>query len=139
MGKKDYIIQSGVVPWLIQDNQLMIVLITARKPVCKWILPKGHIEKALQPELSAANEAYEEAGIKGEISSDIIGSLTHTKQGQKINVSYYPMRVTEIFDDWAKKSERERKIVDINQACDMVTDKKLKRIIKKISGLWQKK
>ena len=65
MGKKDYIIQSGVVPWLIQDNQLMIVLITARKPVCKWILPKGHIEKDLPTELSAANDAYEEAGIKG--------------------------------------------------------------------------
>ena len=139
MKKKGNIIQSGIVPWLIQDNQLMIVLITARKPVCKWILPKGHIEKDLPPELSAANEAYEEAGIKGEISSDIIGSLTRSRQGQKLYVNYYPMRVTEIFDDWAEKDERERKIIDVNEACDMVTDKKLKRIIKKISGQWQKK
>ena len=62
-----YYHQSAVIPYLEkEDGTHHVVLITTRKKK-KWTIPKGIVEHELGPEKSALKEAYEEAGIEGEI------------------------------------------------------------------------
>ena len=58
--------QSAVVPYRLVKNEIEVLLITTRKG--RWIIPKGIIEPELSAAESAAKEALEEAGVKGEVS-----------------------------------------------------------------------
>jgi len=130
--KKNYIKQSGVVPYFIDKGVKKIILITAKNSKKNWIVPKGHIEMGMSPQLSAANEAFEEAGIKGEVDSKIVGSLCYSKKGKKCKVDFYPFKVLEILDDWPEKDSRERIVVQKSYVKKFIFDKNLLKIIKKI-------
>ena len=95
---KNHIKQSGVVPYFIDKGVKKIILITAKNSKKNWIVPKGHIEMGMSPQLSAANEAFEEAGIKGEVDSKVVGTLCYSKKGKKCKVDFYPFKVLEILD-----------------------------------------
>ncbi|MFK4771369.1 NUDIX domain-containing protein [Rhizobium sp. ZW T2_16] len=42
-------------------------------------MPKGHIEPGESSHKAAAQEAYEEAGVRGEISQTVVGSFFYSK------------------------------------------------------------
>ena len=64
MSKKDRVYQqSSVVPWLKEDDEVSVVLITSQSG--NWIVPKGLVEPEMTPIESAAKEALEEAGAEG--------------------------------------------------------------------------
>ncbi|MEL6104638.1 MAG: NUDIX domain-containing protein, partial [Planctomycetota bacterium] len=57
-------LQSGAIPHLEVAGEVHLVLITSHT-TGGWVLPKGSIEPGMTPEESAANEAFEEAGVIG--------------------------------------------------------------------------
>ncbi|WMT92848.1 NUDIX domain-containing protein [Pelagibacterium sp. H642] len=65
--------QYGAIPYTVVDGQLVVLLITSRGRG-KWIFPKGGLMSGKTPWESAAHEAYEEAGVEGEIEEHPIGS-----------------------------------------------------------------
>lgn len=129
---KKHIKQSGVVPYYIDKGIKKIILVTAKNSNKNWIVPKGHIEKGMSPQLSAAKEAFEEAGIKGEVDSKVIGTLCYSKKSKKCKVDFFSFKVLEILDNWPEKDLRERIIVQENYVKKFVLDEKLLKIIKKI-------
>jgi 8-oxo-dGTP pyrophosphatase MutT (NUDIX family) len=64
-----------------------ILLVTSRRSR-QWIIPKGWPIRGLEPFRSAAQEAYEEAGVRGKVSSRPIGSYVYDKflDAKTINV-----------------------------------------------------
>ena len=54
--------QSGAVPFRIRDGAIEVLLITSQTSG-HWIIPKGIVEPELSSAASAAQEAYEEAGV----------------------------------------------------------------------------
>ena len=74
--KQRYFKQSGVIP--VYKGK--VVLITARGSQ-RWITPKGSVEWELSAQDSAAKEALEEAGIKGQVFPEEIGTYTYEKMG----------------------------------------------------------
>ena len=56
-----------------------ILLMTSRETK-RWIIPKGWPIKGLKPCESAAQEAYEEAGVRGDVGRRPIGKYTYDKR-----------------------------------------------------------
>ena len=61
-----YYTQSGVVPYQLTEGGARILLIS-NKSRQRWGVPKGICEPGLSPQVSAAKEALEEAGITGPV------------------------------------------------------------------------
>lgn len=120
--------QSGVIPFRVQDKTIEILLITSISGK-NWIFPKGIVEFGLTPEESAVKEAFEEAGIRGELIPQSIGKYTFKKWGGMINVVVFPFRVSEICDNYPESDLRERKWFRLEEAKTTVHRKELKEIL----------
>ncbi len=121
--------QSAVIPYRQGEKGLEIMLITSRKKK-RWVIPKGIAEPDMTPEDSAAKEAYEEAGIKGEVHSGVIGSYTYKKWGGTCTVKVYVMRVTEELQVW-EEDFRDRSWLDLEEAAGRMTEKAMRKIMRK--------
>ena len=100
--------QSGAIPYIVRNGSIQYVLITSNN-TGNWIFPKGMIEPHMTAAESAANEAFEEAGVTGEIEEKPIGKFTYEKFGREISVDMYLLKVETVHDDW-QEPWRDRKI-----------------------------
>jgi 8-oxo-dGTP pyrophosphatase MutT (NUDIX family) len=78
----------------------------------------------------AAKEAFEEAGIEGQVIGEAIGSYTYLKRlpGEKTVecvVDVYPMRVTRLLDKWPEAKQRRREWLTLSQAAMQVEEGEL--------------
>ena len=77
----------------IRRQHTKVLMITSRNSG-RWILPKGHIEKGQTPRDAVTVEAYEEAGLKGQVAETKIGSYFYKKADRKdvkgFKVAVYP-------------------------------------------------
>ena len=74
--KQKYFKQSGVIP--VYKGKVVVVTARGSK---RWIIPKGSIDGELSAQESAAKEALEEAGAKGTVFPEEIGTYTYEKLG----------------------------------------------------------
>lgn len=111
--------QSAVIPYLLEDGNLKVVLITSNSSR-HWVIPKGVIERDMTPSESAAKEALEEAGIIGETSEEVITEYHYDKWGGTCHVQVFPMRVTAVLDEWDEMHARKREIVAAELAITQV-------------------
>ncbi|HEX8387513.1 MAG TPA: NUDIX hydrolase [Sphingomonas sp.] len=100
----------------------------------RWIIPKGNVEPPLSPALSAAKEAYEEAGVSGMITSADIGSYRYEKRrddgsSASMSVTVFPLAVGTVLDHWPEMSKRQRQWFDIEVAVRMVDDPELRTLL----------
>ena len=124
--KIKYFKQSGVIP--VYKGK--VVLVTARGSK-RWIIPKGSIGWVLSAQESAPNEALEEAGLKGEVLPDEIGTYTYEKLGGRYKVKLYYMEVTKLKDKWDEMHFRKRKLVSPKQAVKKVVPAAVSKIMAK--------
>jgi len=122
-----YFKQSGVIPVF----KGKVVLITARGSK-RWIIPKGSIDWELTAQESAAKEALEEAGIKGEVFPEEIGTYTYEKLGGRYKVRLYYMEVSKLKNNWDEKHFRKRKLVSPKQAVKKVVPAAVSKIIARL-------
>lgn len=120
--------QSGVVPYIQRDSELEILLITSSRK--RWVIPKGVIEPDMTPWDSAAKEAYEEAGVRGAVSTHCLGTFTSPKWGGICQIRVYPMQVQEILEHWPEATVRLRRWMNIEEACAAIDDEALRRILR---------
>jgi len=129
--------QSAVLPYRFQGEELQILLVTSRTKR-RWVLPKGVQEPELSPDLSAAKEALEEAGVEGEVESMAIGSYRYGKWGGTCTVLVFPMLVETVHEDWLE-SERERQWLAAEEAVSRVDEAELKQLIREFAALQLRK
>ena len=145
MGEEQIIEQSAVFAYRKHKGNLQILLVTSRDSQ-RWVLPKGHVKEDLSPRESAALEAYEEAGIKGNTAKKPIGYYGYVKTVQKgenfCRVSVFPMKVSHLLDKWPEMDIRKRKWMAIGEAIKIVDEKQLKKLIdqfyKEIKTKWSR-
>ena len=122
-----YYTQSAVIPYRLRDGSLEILLITSRKKK-RWIVPKGVLEPHLSAADSAAKEALEEAGIRGRIHPEPLGSYDYEKWGGTCSVQVFVMEVTTILDAWPE-DHRERQWLSPEEAARRVEEPELERML----------
>ncbi|MFC2146064.1 NUDIX hydrolase [Acidobacteriota bacterium] len=127
---KQILRQSGVLPYQYKNGTIYILLVTTTSKQ-EWIIPKGNIEKKLTPRESALKEAAEEAGVKGVITGESIGSYTFQKKktGRICSVEVFPMRVEKEMMEWEEEGKRERCWCTLEEAAARVSNTKLKELI----------
>jgi 8-oxo-dGTP pyrophosphatase MutT (NUDIX family) len=120
--------QSGVIPYRVRDGKIEVLLITTRKRQ-SWVIPKGGVCKGMTPPDSAAKEAWEEAGVIGQVNSEKIGAYKYRKRGNIYQVHLFWLPVEKVLEDWPEATQRERIWLDINHAAMIVKGNSLKRIL----------
>ena len=124
-----YYVQSGVVPYIVKDEEIKILLITSRSGK-RWIVPKGIIEPGMTAVESARKEALEEAGILGTIDPEPAGCYSYEKWGGTCMVTVFIMEITTIMDTWDEEWMRTRELVTWAEALKRIDQPALQRIIK---------
>ena len=112
------IAQAACVPFRPTESRYEILLITTRKG--KWTIPKGIVDPGETPVETAGKEAWEEAGIKGEVEEEVIGVFRYHKWGEELQVEVFLMRVEEIADDFEDSDFRERRWLDPEDAVKLI-------------------
>ena len=105
--------QFAALPFLRREGETMAMLVTSRE-THRWVLPKGWAEKRLTGPQLAAKEAFEEAGLVGEVAPDPVGSYVYLKRlpdrrTLPCDVDVFPLRVERLLDDWPERRQRERR------------------------------
>jgi 8-oxo-dGTP pyrophosphatase MutT (NUDIX family) len=115
------------------DGQLEILLLTSRD-TGRWVIPKGWPMGSKASHVVAATEAREEAGVKGIVEHDPLGSFGYGKamaEGLVLpcEVQVHALEVTGSFKDYKEKGERKLEWVSPQEAASRVAEAGLKKII----------
>lgn len=121
--------QFAALPFARREGETMVLLVTSRE-TRRWVLPKGWAEKHLTGAELAAKEAFEEAGLVGEVSSEPIGFYSYLKRLPKdrtmeCRVQVFPMRVDHLLENWPERGQREREWFTLAQAAMAVEEAEL--------------
>ncbi|MBW4561993.1 MAG: NUDIX hydrolase [Mojavia pulchra JT2-VF2] len=122
--------QSGVIPYRVKNGKIEVLLITTRDRQ-DWVIPKGDIPNGMSPPESAAKEAWEEAGIIGQVNTHELGSYKYRKRGKIYRVKMYSLPVETLSEDYPEAGYRKRQWLDITKAIRRVKRASLKRILKR--------
>lgn len=128
------LVQYGVIPWRRKPaGGVEILLITSRE-TRRWVVPRGNPIAGLRSYESAAQEAYEEAGVRGGVEERPIGTYTYGKRRRDGSivpaaVELFRMLVCEEAADWPERSERERRWFAPAEAAEAVAEPELGDLI----------
>jgi len=122
--------QSAVVPYRHNKDGVLEILFVTSSGGSRWVIPKGLIEPDMTPWDSAANEAYEEAGLVGKAEPTELGVYEYSKWSGTCRVRVYPMRVDRELDVYPEAHMRKREWVQAEAAPDRVDEPGLKEILK---------
>ena len=128
--------QYAALPWRHVGAGREVLLISSRD-TGRWVIPKGWPIKGLSPAETAAREAYEEAGLGGQMSKKPIGAFDYGKRLD--NGSVQPCRV-EVFGleqmvqhpQWPEQGQRILQWFSVPEAAEAVDEPQLKDIIRKL-------
>lgn len=128
-------LQVGALCWrLTRKGALRVLLITSRD-TGRWVIPKGWPMRKRTEAEAAAREAWEEAGVRGEVSPWHLGLYSYPKiqpKGRPIPcvVRVYPMAVESRSSDFPEADQRRRKWFSPSKAARRVEEPELARIIR---------
>lgn len=138
-GKEKLFKQYAALPYTVREGELMVMLVTSRETK-RWVIPKGWPEKKLKPHQVAETEAFEEAGLVGDITPEPFGSFQYykrisEKKRKHCTVDVFPLLVREELDEWPEKEERRREWVTPAEAALRVAEAGLIEMLLTISAL----
>jgi phosphohistidine phosphatase len=107
--------QAAAIPIRRLGRDLQICVIR-RKDGDKWGIPKGLVDPGATHEVTALNEAWEEAGIKGRLLGAAIGTYRYRKWGTRLTVAVFVMEPVQQASTWEEAPFRERRWVPFGEA-----------------------
>jgi len=125
------ITHAGVIPYRIQDDALQILCITSRVSK-KWIVPKGVWDAGCDLDEVAATEAWEEAGITGNLDGKAIGIYEESNNGRNDRIELFALAVEKVEERWPEMSFRDRKWFDFERAISDVSYPGIASLMKKL-------
>ena len=109
------------------------MLVTSRE-TRRWIVPKGWPMRDRTGPQAAAQEAFEEAGVRGVIAPSPLGVFNYLKRmadgsGRHCAVRVFALEVEETLDVWPEMTQRERRWMTPGEAAAAVDEPELKVLI----------
>ena len=108
------------------------VCVIRRKSSGKWGIPKGFIDPGHTREQAALTEAYEEAGLSGEIIGESIGTYDYKKGSITLTVAVFVMQVVEEHPTWPEMDLRERRWCSLTEALSLLKNHKVRPLLGRI-------
>ncbi len=115
------------------DAPVSILLVTSRE-TRRWVIPKGNLGAGVAPHVAAAQEAEEEAGVRGAVCPTPLGSYRYRKRrgnGASLmaDVDVFPLSVNEELAQWKEQDQRERRWFSLSEAAARVDESDLRDLI----------
>jgi 8-oxo-dGTP pyrophosphatase MutT (NUDIX family) len=120
-------------------DQIEVLLLTSRG-TGRWVIPKGWPMRNRTPAGTAKREAFEEAGVKGELwSKRPIGSFRYFKRDEnfsgEILVRVFVLGVERQKKEWPEKDQRRVRWFSLRQAAALVKERELAKLLRNIPKL----
>ncbi|MBB6482166.1 histidine phosphatase family protein [Spirochaeta isovalerica] len=128
---------SGVVPYRINSNSEIEILLIKKRGDSRWMLPKGHKEQGLSNREVALMEAREEAGIEGTVFDSAFTKYGHPKGNSKVKVKLFLMKVSHVAEHWPEEKKRKRKWFSIDAGRKKIWPRKLRKSFEQITQIIQ--
>ena len=129
--------QNAALCWRMHRGRVQVLLITSRD-TGRWILPKGWPMAGKTPAEAAATEAWEEAGVQGDMDQGApVGLYGYDKTRNPIDplpclVSVYALRVNALADKFPERKQRRRKWFDASVAAHKVAEPELRGLLERL-------
>ncbi|MFZ5961902.1 NUDIX hydrolase [Thalassococcus sp. BH17M4-6] len=131
--KTDVRTQFAALCYRITNDKPQILLITSLSAK-RWIVPKGWPEHGLTPAQSAAREAWEEAGVRGDVAQQAIGLFSYVKVGDAQRLPcvalVFPLQVRKLSDKFPERNLRQRAWFSRNKAAAAVREPELAQLLR---------
>src|SRR3954452_13869225 len=105
--------QFAALPWRrTAAGEVEVLLITSRE-TRRWVIPKGWPIKKMSSAKSAAQEAFEEAGVRGKVTKRPVGSYAYDKRLkngrlQHVRVAVFALQVDYEAEVYLEAGQREK-------------------------------
>jgi ADP-ribose pyrophosphatase YjhB (NUDIX family) len=122
--------QFAAVPWRRSPGgEVEILLITSRE-TRRWVIPKGWPIKGMSSAKSAAQEAFEEAGVRGKTHKRPVGIYHYDKRLkngrlQHVRVAVFALQVETEAEAYPELGQREKAWVTPAEAARLVDEPEL--------------
>lgn len=112
---------------------LLVRTLTTRR----WIPPKGWPVEGLTLAEAAAQEAWEEGGVRGTVATNPIGSFSYRKIRKngvtlECRADLFVLLVDSVSEDYPEADIRERRWVTPAEAADLVTEPDLRALLRRL-------
>jgi 8-oxo-dGTP pyrophosphatase MutT (NUDIX family) len=127
-------VQTAALCWRLGKKGKEVLLITSRD-TGRWIIPKGWPIKGLDGAGTAAQEAWEEAGVKpARVKDKPLGLYHYVKKLDNglpapVATTVYPIEVDHLEDDYPEKLQRKRSWMSPKQAAALVAEPELRDLL----------
>ena len=102
-------IKTGVVATREKNGRTEVLLVSTKNK--GWGVPKGNLMPELGKKKTALEEAYEEAGVLGEITDNRKATIEHPDW----TLDLYPMKISKLLKKWPEMDWREREWVPLKK------------------------
>lgn len=114
-------------------GKLRVLMITSRG-IGRWILPKGWPMRGRNPWEAAEIEAWEEAGVRGQVCAEPVGQYAYDKwrldaPPLACQVAIFPLEVTGLEDAYPEAGQRRRKWFSPEDAALQVLEPDLAEVL----------
>lgn len=116
-----------------KTGDLEVLLLTSRD-TGRWVIPKGWPMPGKLSHEVAAREAYEEAGVRGAVETEPLGTFGYDKvlkDGIQVpcRVQVYALEASELAKNFKEKGERSMEWVSCEEAAGRVREPELQDLI----------
>ena len=118
--KNERMKQAAAVPVRLNGRGEICLITTGKSK--RWGIPKGLVDPGDTLEETALKEAWEEAGVRGRLIGDAIGTYEYEKWDAVLEVVVYVMEVLEEKDRWPERDVRDRQWVSFGKAVELLAD-----------------
>ena len=126
--------QAAVIPFRGAGKKLEVCVIRRKGSKKKWGIPKGFVDRGDTAKETALKEANEEAGLKGKLVGDPVGSYEYEKWGVTLAVTVYLMEVKDEEDEWDEVDVRERRWASFGEAAEMLERHPVQPLLQRARG-----
>jgi uncharacterized protein len=106
----------------------LVCLVSSRNRK-RWVLPKGTIEPGQSPIDAAAAEAWEEAGLTGDLCPEPIGEYRYEKNDREHAVVVFVLDVFMEASTWPEHDQRTRLWLNPFEAAERLEESELRAIV----------
>jgi len=135
-GQRPSHLQVGSVCLRRRKGKLEVLLVTSLG-TGRWIIPKGWPMRGRSLAGAALREAWEEAGIRGHVRHEPLGSFTYDKQRDgglslRCEVRVFAIETESTAERYPEAGRRERLWLPTEEAAEQVMEPELKAILRKL-------
>ena len=130
--------QVAALCWRLRKGLVEVLLITSRETE-RWVIPKGWPMNGLSAAEAAAREAWEEAGVRGRVQSQPLGTYGYDKiigpaQVKRCRVAVFALEVGGLKDRFPEMAERKRRWFAAADAAALVAEPDLSALLTAIAA-----